>query len=437
MAAITVQGNEVRVQLTRGEKIAGLHSDLHFPLSAVKDVQVLADSFDGVRGLRAPGLALPGRTRIGTWRGRGGKTFAVARKGVPAIRLVLAGAGYRNVVVCVEDPAGTAAGLRAGAGLPPEPGFTEREVRFTSGGVDFAGTWTMPRGIPAAAALILPGSGPVDRNADHRRMPLGISRDLAHDLAARGVASLRYDKRGTGSSGGSFLAAGFGQSAEDAAAALHRMVAEAGEGLPVFVIGHSEGGYHAAVLASDPDNRLDGAVLLSTSAHSGFETARWQTARIVHALPAFPRIVLKLLRTDLVKQQAKSVAKLRSTTEDVVRMQGRRINARWQREFLDFDPAPSLARIQVPVLAVTGTKDLQVDPADLAVIAATVPGPVTTHEVADVSHLLRRDPGVPSLKDYKRQIREGVDAEVLGIVGAWILEHAGIRSGGGGDSRRR
>jgi uncharacterized protein len=133
---------------------------------------------------------------------------------------------------------------------------------------------------------------------------------------------------------------------------------------------------------------------------------------------------LKVLRKDLVTMQAKSVEKIRTTTEDVVRMQGRKINALWHREFLDFDPVPYLERLQMPVLAITGAKDVQVDPEDLDIIAATVPGPVTTRKIEDLSHLLRRDPKAPTLSDYKRQIREPVDAELLELVGRWVAEHA-------------
>ena len=77
-------------------------------------------------------------------------------------------------------------------------------------------------------------------------------------------------------------------------------------------------------------------MLLSASAHSGEETSQWQTGQIAGALPAFPRIVLKLLRTDLAKQQRKSMVKLHGSDQDVLRMQGRRMNARWMREFLVF-----------------------------------------------------------------------------------------------------
>lgn len=60
------------------------------------------------------------------------------------------------------------------------------------------------------------------------------------------------------------------------------------------------------------------------------------------------------------------------------------------------DPREDLRRIPVPVLALTGEKDLQVDPADLEVIAATVPGGATIHVVPELTHTLRGQPGPPS-----------------------------------------
>ena len=66
--------------------------------------------------------------------------------------------------------------------------------------------------------------------------------------------------------------------------------------------------------------------------------------------------------------------------------------ARLYREFLGYDPRPDLAAIRVPVLALTGDKDRQVDPGDLDVIARLVPGPVETRRVPELTHILRRDP---------------------------------------------
>jgi len=138
------------------------------------------------------------------------------------------------------------------------------------------------------------------------------------------------------------------------------------------------------------------------------------------------RGLLHLLRVDLERKVTANHAKIRATTGDVVRLGGARLNAKWHREFLDHDPRTDLRLLTVPVLAVTGEKDLQVDPGDLATIAATVPAEVTTRRVPDLTHTLRRQPGPASLRAYRRELREPVDAEVLDAVVAWSREHAGL-----------
>jgi uncharacterized protein len=63
------------------------------------------------------------------------------------------------------------------------------------------GTLTLPDGgTPAPAVVIASGSGPLDRDSNHRRARFDVARQLAHALAAGGLASLRYDKRGVGES---------------------------------------------------------------------------------------------------------------------------------------------------------------------------------------------------------------------------------------------
>jgi hypothetical protein len=69
------------------------------------------------------------------------------------------------------------------------------------------------------------------------------------------------------------------------------------------------------------------------------------------------------------------------------------VKARFYREFFAYDPKPDLAAIQVPVLALTGDRDRQVDRGDLDVIAYLVPGSVQTCRVPHLTHILRRDPG--------------------------------------------
>ncbi len=107
-------------------------------------------------------------------------------------------------------------------------------------------------------------------------------------------------------------------------------------------------------------------------------------------------------------------------------MGGARLNARWHREFLAHDPRRDLARLTVPVLAMTGEKDLQVPADDLAVLAATVPGPVEVHRVPDLTHTLRRQERAPSMRRYREELRRPVDADVLATVITWCRSVTGV-----------
>ena len=430
MAWITVANQELKLTLTRGEKIAGLHGDIRVPVSAVRDVRVAPDALAAARGLRAPGLALPGRVKIGTWRG-GGRRFIVARRGIPAVHVFLEGAHYDELVVSLPGAERVAAGLRGQLGLPPgDDSVRELQVSVPVRGGRLAGALMLPAGPgPYPAALLLPGSGPIDRDADLPRMPLGVSRDLARALAERGVATLRYDKRGVGASDGSFLETGLLDNVDDARDALNWLRAREEVRGEVVLIGHSEGALLATALGDEP---LAGVVLLAGSAKTGMQTLAWQTRQIAAGLPRPVKLLLRVLRVDVAAKQAKNVNKLRATTTDVARVGPRKVNARWHRELFAFDPAPMLSRMRAPVLALTGAKDIQVDPADLEQIAEL--SGAETVCVPDLTHLLRRDPGTPSVSAYKRLVREPIDPEVVRTVGDWVAgrfateaEHAGQR----------
>ncbi len=296
------------------------------------------------------------------------------------------------------------------------------EVTFHRGAQPLAGTLVRPARI-TAAALLLPGSGPVDRNSDHRRLPLGVTRQLADALAAVGVATLRYDKRGVGASPGDWRAAGLVDNVDDGEAALDHLAAAVGPGVPLFLVGHSEGAVLAAALAARRPT-LAGAVLLSGAARNGEQVLRWQADHLLPSMPTPLRTVLRLLRIDPAARIAANHAKLKATTTDVVRLDPVRVNARWFREFMAYEPADDLRRTTVPVLAVTGSKDLQVPPADLAAIAAAAGGPVSVRLVPDLTHTLRRQPGPADLRRYKEEARRPVDEELLALVSDWILTTA-------------
>ncbi len=247
------------------------------------------------------------------------------------------------------------------------------EVTFCSGGCAIAGTFT-GAADPVAAALLVPGGGKSDRNSG-ARLPGGRMLRIGVDKAIAGarVCALRYGKRGAGASGGEYLRAGIDDRRADARAALGWLAARAG-GLPLLAIGHSDRACHAAELAAG--HAVAGAVLLAGSARPAEQILSWQTEMAAARLPPTARMILKITRTDIIRTQRKRVARIKASTGDVIRIQGFRINARWWRDFLAHDPRPALARITVPVLAITGGQDVQVPPQDAAEIGRLAQGPL-------------------------------------------------------------
>jgi uncharacterized protein len=280
-------------------------------------------------------------------------------------------------------------------------------------GLPLVGTLTLPAGPgPHPAVLLLHGSGRLDRDANTGRLRMELGPPLAAALAQDGIATLRYDRRGVGATSGDWRATGFADNRHDAAAALRALAARPDiRADAVGVVGHSEGAVHAMSLGAHPE--VAAVVLLAGFARLGEDALRWQARMIARDLPAFVRPALRALAV-------RQLARIKASSTDVARVAGRKVNARWIRELLDHDPRPDLANIKVPVLAITGGKDIQVDPADLAEIRRLVPGEVEVHRIPHLTHLLRRDPGRPSVRAYPRLMRRPVDADLLAQVAGWL-----------------
>lgn len=303
------------------------------------------------------------------------------------------------------------------------------EVSFDSGGDTIAGTLA-EAADPVAAALLITGSGRTDRDSD-ARLPLqpalriGVTRAIAEALAGAGVSSLRYDKRGVGASPGDYFRIGMGGRRADARAALSWLAARTA-GLPLLAIGHSEGAWYAAELAAE--EAVAGAVLLSGAARPGELVLIWQTDMIAARLQRPVKALLRIAHVDIIRSQRKRMARIKASKADVVRIQGIRLNARWFRDFMAYDPAPTLARIKVPILAITGGQDVQVPPEDVDTVGRLVHGPFEGHVPAGLSHLLRPDPGSVGPRGYRRSVRQPVSPEVLGLITDWALRNWGQRS---------
>ncbi len=277
---------------------------------------------------------------------------------------------------------------------------------------------------PGPVALLLTGSGPIDRDSNMKKIAIGVTGQVANHLAGIGLASFRYDKRGVGGSGGDYKSTGFRDNVADAGAAI-AMLRDRSDVDPdaIFVIGHSEGALIATELAA-ADPRLAGVVLLAGTATPGEEVLRWQAEQVGASLPRPVKLLLRILRQDILRTQRKRLDQIKATTGDTARIQLVKINAKWLREFMAHDPAPSLASIQIPVLAITGAKDLQVNPDDVERICRLVPSDCSGHVIDDLTHLLRTEAGAPSIRTYKKQAKRPVDAGLLTVVGSWLKEHA-------------
>ncbi len=306
--------------------------------------------------------------------------------------------------------------------------MTESDIVIPSGSLTLRGTLSLSGQTPGPAALLISGSGPIDRDSNAKRLSINVMGQIAAVLAANGITSLRYDKRGVGESDGDYRSSGFEDNVDDAQAAVEALRARP-EVDPdrVIVIGHSEGALIASVLAAD--ERLAGVVLLAGAATKGKDVLKWQARQIAPTLSTPVKWLMKLLRQDLVKTQTKRLDRIESSTEDVIRIQFVKLNAKWFREFMSFEPTQALSRAAVPLLAITGTKDIQVDPADVARMGQAVSTSFTGHLVEDVTHLLRTEPGKASVRTYKKQARQPLDQRVTELVTDWATTHTRIKNG--------
>jgi hypothetical protein len=290
------------------------------------------------------------------------------------------------------------------------------DVTITTGdGVDLAGTLTRPDGAgEGRAVLLLNGSGPLDRDSNIPGQRLDVAETLARALAEAGVASLRFDKRGVGQSGGDYLHTGFDLETSDAAAALTHLrhtpgIDPAGVGL----CGHSVGATIAIRLAQSQQPAF--AVLLAAAASPGRQVMTWQTGRMAATLPGPDWFLGGLFR----RHQARFLRRLDATEGDIINVWRKPHPAGWFREYTAHDPGPGLAAITCPVLAVTGAEDIQIDPGDLDRIRQLVGGRCETAAPAGLSHLLRTTVRGQGLLDYRRQLRRPVDADLVALIVDW------------------
>ena len=328
---------------------------------------------------------------------------------------------------------------------PKEPfPYRSEDVTFENSddGVTLAGTLTLPNGQgPFAAAILISGSGPQDRDESlmgHR--PFLV---LADHLTRQGLAVLRYDDRGTAESTGDFEAATSEDFARDTLAAVRFLVARNDIGA-IGLVGHSEGGLIAPMVATQ-DDRVDYVVLLAGPGTPGRRIMLDQTERLYAGrgvddfrVKKNRRLQKELFDHILADADAETLRKsigalidfqsggaLSAEDRDVqIEAQAKQLTTPWFRFFLAHDPAPVLAEVKQPVLALVGAKDFQV-PADTnltAVAEALKSGgnqDFETAEMEGLNHLFQT--AETGLVDEYSKIEETFAPAALERISGWIL----------------
>jgi len=117
-----VDGGDLVVQLTLGEKIWGLHGDIRVRLSSIAGVAPDPRPWLGLRGWRMAGVSFPGHAALGTRRHGGGYDFCVLHRDRPAVRVDVAAGRFSRLVIGLPeggDAAAEAARIAAAAGIAP------------------------------------------------------------------------------------------------------------------------------------------------------------------------------------------------------------------------------------------------------------------------------------------------------------------------------
>jgi hypothetical protein len=113
MATITFDGNQVVLTFTRFERFFGLIHDQRIPMGSITAVSAVPTGLSATEGWRAPGLGMPGRSKIGTWRGNGRKMLVRVQRDQPAVRIDADGQPYHAYLIGADEAAGVADAISA------------------------------------------------------------------------------------------------------------------------------------------------------------------------------------------------------------------------------------------------------------------------------------------------------------------------------------
>jgi pimeloyl-ACP methyl ester carboxylesterase len=335
---------------------------------------------------------------------------------------------------------------------PPYPYVVEEvSIQNASAGVTLAGTLTKPKGEGKfPAAVLITGSGPQNRDEEifgHKPFLL-----LADYLTRKGIAVLRYDDRGVAKSLGDFAKATTRDFASDVEAAVAYLKTRKDIDLKqIGLIGHSEGAIIAPMVATEYPG-IAFVVLMAAPGvtgeailyRQGVLIAKAEGApdsaiaeqdslqhRIFAILKSHPDSAGSAVELTRLADELDSTARARGRADDTMlrlalQQQMKRVQSQWFRFFLTYDPKPALLKLVCPVLAIYGSKDLQVDPAqNMPVLEdafkTSKHADWLVKELPGLNHLFQTA-NTGAVSEYA-QIEETMAPAALELIGSWVSAH--------------
>ena len=323
---------------------------------------------------------------------------------------------------------------------PPYP-YNSEDVYFENKQADIAlaGTFTYPKeGNNFPVAVLITGSG--RQNRDEELMNHRPFLVLADYLTRQGIAVLRYDDRGVGESKGVYHTATIQDFATDALAAVaYLKTRQEINPRQIGLIGHSEGG-SISFIASADNQDIAFIVSMAGVAIKGDSLMKLQRNAMLPKMGSSKKDIekneelIRLVETLIEKHSADSVYNYPDMfVEDIIPANMKKDKAARNSykgallslaspeiySFNVYDPIEDFQRIQCPVFAINGEKDLQVSAdANLQSFERWLPGKVTTKRYPGLNHLFQH--AQTGLVDEYSRIEETISEEVLEDIVRWI-----------------
>lgn len=303
----------------------------------------------------------------------------------------------------------------ASAATPAAPDANASYTEQAASVGDLPGTLTLPKGAgPFPAVVLVHGSGPHDR--DETIGPNKPFLDLAHGLAERGIAVLRYDKRTFAkpeSMAGARLSVD-GETTDDAVAAIASLAGNRSiDARHIYLFGHSQGALLAPRIAAH-SRHLAGIVLLGAPARPFLDLLLEQMRALGTRQSAIDQVQAEVRR---IREPAPAGTADGAT----VRLLGVPVPVAYARDLDRIDPVAELRTLgPMPVLWLQGERDVQVTAPDWQrwQQALGKDPHATMHRYAQLNHLGIAGSGAPSPAEYGQPGH--VAAQLIADTAQWI-----------------